>query len=203
MISAKLIKDLEKEGFRLDFPGYDSNTERIIEVLKENNPRLNLAIPLLLRYTFDYKIIIKRADKATFDRIIIISNRIFKLEKMDNMNIKEIIKENNIGCEIKKDEFDYYYGSFKAFLENRKGQEEEIFREQTLIRGRLNTNQALTEIFAPGQLRIMDKIFHHEPLTNTELKYYYRAIRPRILAMLNDDMRRYARIIDSVRKIKA
>ncbi len=42
MISARLIKDPEREGFSLEFPGYESNEERIIEILRENNPRLNL-----------------------------------------------------------------------------------------------------------------------------------------------------------------
>ena len=60
MISAKLIKDLEREGFSLEFPSYESNEERILEILKENNPRLNLAMPLLLQYKFDYKEIINK-----------------------------------------------------------------------------------------------------------------------------------------------
>jgi len=80
MISAKLIKDLEKKGFRLDFPSYDSNEDRIIDILKEKNPRLYLAIPLLLQEEFSYDQIIKKLGKKelidSFDRIIIITNKI-------------------------------------------------------------------------------------------------------------------------------
>ena len=66
MISAKLIKDLEREGFSLEFPSYESNEERIMEILKENNQRLNLAIPLLLRHRFDYKKIINKLNLTKF-----------------------------------------------------------------------------------------------------------------------------------------
>ena len=66
MISVKLIKDLEREGFSLDFPSYDSNEDRIIDILREDNQRLNLAIPLILRYEFDYKKIISKLNFMKF-----------------------------------------------------------------------------------------------------------------------------------------
>lgn len=205
MISAKLIKNLEKEGFKLDFPSYSFNENRIIEILKENNERLNLAIPLLLQYEFNYKKIIRKISSTKikkFHKIIIITNKIFKSEGINNDQIKKTIKENKIKEKITKGEFEYYYDIFKESIKNKEIKKEELIKEQIEIRGILNTNQALAKIFSPGKLRIMDKIFQHEPLTNTELKYYYRSIRPLILSILNENLQKYARIIESSKKYR-
>jgi len=210
MISARLIKDLEREGFSLDFPSYESNEERIIEILKESNPRLNLAMPLLLRYKFDYRKIEGKLSSIkigtelikNFKKIIIISNKIFELEGIDYRHLESIIKENKIREKIKKEEFGYYYDSFKEFARKREEESESYFKEQIKIRGKLSINKSLSNIYSPGKLRIMSKIFNHEPLTNTELKYYYRSIRPLNLAVLNEDMQKYARIIESIRKLR-
>jgi len=210
MISAKLIKDLEREGFSLDFPGYESNEERIIEILKEGNQRLNLALPLILRHGFDYKMIMNKLTLMKpcgklikdFKKMIIISSRIFELEGIDNGHLESIIRESKIEEKIRKEEFQYYYDSFKEFTGKGAEEDESYLKEQIKLRGKLNINKALSNIYSPGKLRIMDKIFNHKPLTNTELKYYYRAIKPLNLSILNEDMRKYARIIESIRKIK-
>jgi len=52
MITAKLIKSLEQEGFALDFPQYTSNEERIIELIKEKNERLLLAFMKIALKTY-------------------------------------------------------------------------------------------------------------------------------------------------------
>ena len=210
MISAKLIKDLEREGFSLDFPSYESNEERIIEILKESNPRLSLAMPLLLRYKFDYHKIEGKLNSMkigaelikNFKKIITISNKIFELEGIDNRHLESIIKENKIREKIRKEEFQYYYDSFNEFSRKRGEEDESYFKEQIRIRGKLSINKSLSNIYSPGKLRIMNKIFSHEPLTNTELKYYYRSIRPLNLAILNEDMQKYVRIIESIRKLR-
>ena len=203
MITAKLIKDLEMMGFELDFPSYSSNDERIIEILKENNERLNLAIPLLLKQKFDYKKIIKSINQEMirqFNKIILITNRIFSIEGISNSQIIKIIDENNLQEDISEDEFNYYYRSFREYIRNIKEKEEEKIKEQIKIRSKLNVNKALSGIFSPGKRRIMDKIFKHEKLTNTELKYYYRSIKPLISAILNPELREYSHLIGEIRK---
>ena len=197
------IKNLEKQGFELEFPGYDSNEEKIIEVLREKNERLNLAIPLLLIEYFDYNRITRKLDKESikeFDEILLITSKIFRLEGISS-SILDIIKKNNIKEKIDKNQFNYFYDSFKSFIRNKEEHKKELFEEQIKIRGKLNTNKALENIFSPGKLKIMDKIFNHEALTNTELKYYYRSIRPLILAILNENLQKYVRIIESLKKL--
>ena len=210
MIPAKLIKDLEKLGFQLDFPTYKSNEERIFDILKTNNQRLFLAIPLLLQYNFDYDVIIgklsslkkEQAEELNkqFKKILIITNRIFTLERLNNYDIQNAIDKYSIKEDIKNEEFRYYYDSFKDFTRKTTEIEDEKFKKNIKLRGKLNINKSLSKIFSPAKLRIMEKIFQHEKLTNTELKYYYKAISPLISAILNESMDQYLRIIDSSKK---
>lgn len=210
MIPAKLIKDLEKIGFQLDFPAYKSNEDRIFEILKANNQRLFLAIPLLLQYNFNYDIIINKlsslnkheANRLTmqFNKILIITNKIFILESLNNHDIQNAIDRNSIKEDIKDEEFKHYYDSFKDFSRRTTDIEDEKLKKNIKLRGKLNINRSLSEIFSPAKLRIMEKIFQHDKLTNTELKYYYKAIRPFIRAISNESMNQYLRIIDSSKK---
>jgi len=210
MIPAKLIKDLEKIGFQLDFPAYKSNEDRIFEILKTNNQRLFLAIPLILQYNFNYDIIISKlsslnkgeADRLIkqFNKILTITNKIFILESLNNYDIQNTLNKYPIREGIKDEEFKYYYDSFKDFSRRTADTEDERFGENIKLRGKLNINKSLSEIFSPAKRRIMEKIFQHEKLTNTELKYYYKAISPLIHAILNESMNQYLRIIDSSKK---
>ena len=210
MIPAKLIKDLEKIGFQLDFPAYKSNEDRIFDTLKANNQRLFLAIPLLLQYHFDYDIIIGKLSSLKkqqaeelikqFNKILTITNRIFILERLNDYDLQNAIDRHSIKEEVKDGEFRYYYDAFKDFSRRTADIGEERFKENIKFRGKLNVNKSLSEIFSPAKLRIMEKIFQHEKLTNTELKYYYKAISPLIRAILNESMGQYLRIIDSSKK---
>lgn len=203
MISAKLMKSLEEEGFALEFPGYASNEERIIEILKENNERLLLALPLLFRHEFNYEKIrrkLKRPLIHKLNQIIIITENIFKKEKIESTHLKTIIKQHSLKQKITKEEFEYYHNSFKDFIRNEENERENILKKQIALRGKLSLNQALSTIYSPGKLRIMNKIFNHEILTNSELKYYYRSIRPLILAILDGELQKYLRIIESMKK---
>src|SRR3989338_10955897 len=210
MIPAKLIKDLEKIGFQLDFPAYKTNEDRIFDTLKTNNQRLFLAIPLILQYNFNYDIIINKlsslnkneADRLIkqFNKILIITNKIFILESLNNYDIQNTIDRYSIKEDIKDEEFKYYYDSFKDFSRRTTDIKDERFRENIKFRGKLDTNKSISEIFSPAKRRIMEKIFQHEKLTNTELKYYYRGISPLIHAILNESMSQYLRIIDSSKK---
>ena len=205
MISAKLIKRLEQEGFALNFPSYESIKEIIIEILKEKNERLFLAIPLLLQQNFSYEQIKNKLNKKpelikSFNKIILITKKIFELENMENNEIKRIISQNKIKGKITPEEFNYYYNTFKDSTKKKENKWEEILKEQIKIRGTLNTNKSLSIIFSPAKIRIMNQIFNHEKLTNTELKYYYRSIRPLINSILNENMQKYLRIVESSKK---
>ena len=153
----------------LEFPDYISIEDEIIDILKSRNKRLYLALPLLLIEKFDYNRIIKRLDKKLhkeFDKIIGITAKIFKLEGIDNQLPRG---------KFDKGDFEYYYSSFKQFIASKEKKDEEDLKESIRIRSKLNINKASSTIFAPGKLRIMNQIFNHEKLTNTELKYYYRS----------------------------
>ena len=161
MISAKLIKSLEKEGFSLEFPEYASDEERMIDILKEGNERLLLALPLLLRQEFDYlKITSKLTPKQIkiFNQLINITNLIFGKEKIDAAHLKSIIKQHSLARKIPKEEFAYYYSNFESFQKNKEKEEEKKIIAQTDIRSKLNLNQSSSTIFSPGKQRIMEKM---------------------------------------------
>lgn len=204
MIPARLIKDLEKKGFSLEFPSYSSNEEEIIEILRQKNERLYAAIPILLIDKFDYDRIKTKLNKSQamqLNRIILIAENIFAHEGISN-NLKGIIKENNIRQKIIKGEIEYYKSIFAEAKERRISKEEGLHEKELEIRSVANESKAMSTIFSPGKIRIMGKIYSHEPLTNTELKYYYRSIRPYIHAMLNESFRKYVGIIESSKKYK-
>ncbi len=203
MISAKLIKSLEEEGFTLNFPRYESNEERIIELIREGNERLLLALPLLLQYEFAYEKIIKNLNTneiKILNKIILITRSIFQDEGIEHKHTTKIIKQYHLSAQLFTNERAYYTTAFRDALQKKEKREEKDFTTQIDMRTRLNLNKALLIIYSPGKRRIMEKIFNHEALTNTELKYYYRAIRPFIAAILNENLQKYLRIINSMKK---
>jgi hypothetical protein len=62
--------------------------------------------------------------------------------------------------------------------------------------------EALGRLFKPGKIKILNKIDKSQPLTNTEIMYYYRSIRPFIIATQNIELLNYLRRVDSTKKLK-
>ena len=71
MTNAKLIKALEKKGFELNFPSYDSNEDLIINILRERDARIDAAIPLCLKEEFNYKEIHHKLTTNKIDEYLI------------------------------------------------------------------------------------------------------------------------------------
>jgi len=202
MPNAKLIKALEKKGFLLEFPNYDSNEEIIIDILKENNPRINLSLPLFLKEEFNYEKIVSKLSKERkeeLDKIILISYKIYNEKNIAN-NLKELISKNKIKTPFSKSEFEEYYNSFKESQLKESDKEQKIIEKQSKLRLNLDLNKSLKVLFSPAKIRIMNKIFNHEKLTNSELKYYYRAISNINKAVLNPALTDYSRIIEISKK---
>ena len=202
MLNAKLIKALEKKGFSLDFPDYSSNDELITEILKQNNPRLWLSLPTILNSKFDYASILKNIDKAKkkeFDKIIRLSNKIYEIEQIEN-KLKEITKNHKIKEPFSNSEFDEFYAAFKDASSTLHETQQKTIEKQTKIRLNLDLNKSLAILFSPAKIRIMEKIFNHEKLTNTELKYYYRSISKINKAVSNPSLQEYLRIIEISKK---
>jgi hypothetical protein len=204
MPSAKLIKTLEKEGFELEFPSYENLEEIILEVIKEGDYRLSTSLSLFLKYEFDYALICKKLnkeEKKDFDRAILISNKIYQKEGIDS-RLNSIISENKIKASFKKEDFDKFYDSFKEADKNKVEEKEKIIEKQSKLRLNLDMNKSLKVLFSPAKIRIMDKIFNHQKLTNTELKYYYKSISNINKSVLNKNLQDYLRIIEITKKEK-
>ena len=200
MISARLIKTLEKRGFFLEFPDY-SNEEAIIEILKQDNLRLKYSLPLFLD-NFDYNEILNKLgnkQKKEFNNIIAIADKIYKKEGIRN-NLNEIIQKNKIKSIFSKEEFENYYGNFKEAGVQEEKNSQKIIEKQAKLRLNLDLNRSLKVLFSPAKIRIMGKIFNHEKLTNTELKYYYKSISSIDKSVLNPALQDYLRIIEITKK---
>jgi hypothetical protein len=204
MTSAKLIKTLEKEGFFLEFPSYDSIEEIIIEIIKEGKERLNASLTLFLNNHIDYRKIIGKLNiqqKKELDKIIFISEKIYTKENINN-ETKKTINENHIKSSFTKEEFNNFYDSFKEAQLRKNNYEQKIIEKQSKLRLNLDLNKSLTVLFSPAKIKIMEKIFNHQKLTNTELKYYYRAISNIDKSILNPSLQDYLRVIEITRKEK-
>ena len=203
MPSAKLIKALEKEGFFLEFPEYYSNEEIVFEILKEDNPRITLCLPLFLRKGIDYKTISSKLNpkkRKELNRAIAISDKIYKKEKIEN-TLSGIIKQNRIKVNFSEQEFKEFYDSFKESRARLKENEQKIIEKQSKLRLNLDLNKCMSVLFSPAKIKIMEKIFNHKLLTNTELKYYYKSISNINKAVLNPNLQDYLRIIEITKKI--
>jgi uncharacterized Fe-S cluster-containing radical SAM superfamily protein len=203
MISARLIKDLESRGFYLEFPAYPRKEEEIAEIVKSDNARLSLALPLLMREGFDHDVVkrlLSRTAVAQLNKAILLTNKILIAEGEDNGLIREMIKKNRISGKTASAEFRQYHDAYKSALQKGLKEEEMLLSQDIKLRTALDTNKALSTLFSEGKLRVMQKIFNHSKLTDTELKYYYRAIRPLIHAILHTEMQKYVKIIDAVKK---
>lgn len=204
MISAKLIKALEKEGFSMEFPDYGSNEELILDILKEHNLRINIGLPLFLKEEINYKKIVSKLgaeDKKELNKIIFITKRIYEKEKIEN-KLSNIIKENKINAKFSEREFEEFYNSFKESVLRANKHKENIIEKQSRLRLNLDLNKSLPVLFSPAKILIMNKIFNHEKLTNTELKYYYKSISNINKAVLNPVLQDYLRVIEITKKIR-
>lgn len=204
MPDAKLIKNLEKHGFLLDFPDYNTPEELILEILKENNPRINTSLPLFLKDGINYENITSKLsiyEKKEFNKIILISENIYKKERIEN-KLLDIIKQKRIKSKFSQQEFNEFYDLFKESNLRVNRNEEKIIEKQSKLRLNLDLNKSLSILFSPAKIKIMKKIFNHEKLTNTELKYYYRSISNINKAVLNIDLQNYSRVIEITKKIR-
>ncbi|MDO8517067.1 MAG: hypothetical protein Q7S33_02985 [Nanoarchaeota archaeon] len=204
MPDAKLIKNLEKHGFLLDFPDYNTPEELILEILKENNPRINTSLPLFLKDGINYENITSKLsiyEKKEFNKIILISENIYKKERIEN-KLLDIIKQKRIKSKFSQQEFNEFYDLFKESNLRVNRNEEKIIEKQSKLRLNLDLNKSLSILFSPAKIKIMKKIFNHEKLTNTELKYYYRSISNINKAVLNIGLQNYSRVIEMTKKIR-
>lgn len=197
----EIIKSLEREGFLIEYPDTHSSEEKIILILEEKEKRLNLAIPLLLERNFDYgKIkenLLRLKDGKSllqeFDKIIVITEEIFRRLKKGSESLSRIIKENKIKAHFTEKEFEYYLEEFK---ESKRNLEKGNFEKGDLEKRKMiESFNALEKIFSPAKLRILRKIYKFEDLTDTEKMYYYRGIKPIIDAILDKNLQGYLQII--------
>jgi len=202
MISAKLIKYLEEKGFELEFPSYEPE-EAIIKILKSNNERLELAIPLLLMEEINIDYLLKKLSKEEKNKLKEIIQITKIIEKENKLNIlnddlrKISIKKSKKELKTRKEYFEQH---LLGFLKNKEQIEKNELERSISIRKQPNIITDLKILFSPKKIEIMEKIFNIKPLTKTELEYYYRSIAPILKALMNQNLKDYAEIILKTKK---
>ena len=155
-------------------------------------------------HSFNYQTIVSqilREEKRLFDEAILISEALYEKEHIEH-TLGEVIRKNNLRAKFSEKQFEEFYSSFREARLARNREEQKSIEKQSRLRLNLDLNNSLRVLFSPAKIRILNKIFNHELLTNTELKYYYRAISNINKSVLNVSLQSYLRVIEMSKKHK-
>jgi hypothetical protein len=212
MISAKLMKELEKEGFELNFPKYESKKEILLDIIRTNNMRLLTPFIFLIsklneKEIFDlYNEIKKSSDKVELVRFRTYLKLTIGTLKRAKQKIPESIKKIGNKLILEKNvtemltEEDYKI-NLKRMKEFRDARDSKIALKFANDSTNFIFNTKLIKLFPEGKRKILKKIISHEQLTRSEYNYYSSRIKPIIEAILDDDIKTYLKSALKTKKI--
>jgi hypothetical protein len=211
-IDTKLSKALEKYGFELNYPEYTSEEELIIDILNSEEPRFYRLIKIIILFNdIDKSKILKslnneqkktfqKYSKLPFDNNQIILFRKYK-QNINTGFYEEKLKDEITSIAKKTEDLEERILIINAIEKMTLNFNQN--KERTIdIRSKYNLQQSINTIFSLGKQNIMQKIENKEELTPTEYSYFSKAIRPLLESILNENLKKYAQMILSTKRIK-
>ena len=212
MADRKLLTNLSKLGFQMFETSEEPDVnETLAEVVKSHDTRLWEGFPVLLanaaeNYLFTTEQVkqqLTRKEKDHFHRLLLLSGSLFslyhlsfswwnKLKKGLSQRDKALIKtwrnqlahNQTLKCNDAELDPKRLKGLFELYFEKEaeKGRRrKEKYEEYSL-------EYALSQVFSPKQKELFNKKLEGLPLTKTELEYYSRTVKRKVVALANSEL---------------
>jgi hypothetical protein len=217
MTDNKLLNNLAKLGFPLFEPDEDFDVnETLAEVVKSNDPRLWEGFPVLLvnaaeSYRFSPELVMAQLDDAAqqdrFRQLLLLSAAVYyfyhlafpwlnKLKKgfsPEEMAQVKTWRKALTGGKTPYDDVEWdterVRGLFELYFEQKV--EKDKRRKDKLEE--FSLEYALSQVFSPKQKELFNKKLAGTPLTKTELEYYSRTVKKKVVALANSELHSLAR----------
>ena len=220
MENKNLLKRLGKLGFQLFETDEELKTnETISEVVQSENIRLWEGFPIIFAnankenlFSYgDVKNFLKnKKELGVFASLILMSLGLYKFLELKFVWEKELLKdfnleginkisefqknfEDNTGFRISEKEIDPQ--RVKQLFNNYFITEESEIKKIDAMHSELSLEYALSQLFTPKQKEIFLKRLQGNKLSKTEREYFYRVVKKKALALVNQDLQRLAQQI--------
>ncbi len=215
-------EDLVKKVRRLGYPlfeiedGEDGN-DILADVVKSKDPRLWQGFPVMLahseeRNVFNYNRILSLlkapSEKDNYRRLLSVAYVVYKMQNLKSAWVSDLYKIlgpadiKDIGKLVNQFVAKDYIqvGSVRLSTEKIRAIFRDYFEkagprmENILsVREELGLEYSLSQIFSPSQKEIILKKLRREKLSKTEIEYFSRVVKKKLLALANPDLHRLAR----------
>ncbi len=217
MDNQKLLNSLSKLGFQMFEPSEELDVnETLAEVVKSHDSRLWEGFPVLLSnaadsYQFRSELVEKHLPdkelKEQYHNLLLLSAAVYsyyhlsfswlsKLAKDFSKKDQKLVKNwrnalvhnqtpnwaEDFDAERVKGLFELYFEKKVEKSKRRKDKYDEFSLEY-----------ALSQVFSPKQKELFKKKLEGDPLTKTELEYYSRTVKKKVVALANSELHSLAR----------
>ena len=201
MLNDKLKDSLKSLGFPLlDTDKQKEASVLLADVVKSRDMRLWHGFPVMLananeagQFLFDRfkKELVKKSDMENAKQLVALSSDVYDKEGYKNIWLKAMksfysgVKETE-GLDAKKasELFGLYFTP-----ETRK------VKELLPVKNDNSLEYALSELFSPGQKKLVMKKFKGEKFNKTESEYYSRVVKKKLVAVANSDLHNLAKTL--------
>lgn len=215
-------EDLLKRVRQLGYPLFETEEHEdangtLADVVKSENPRLWQGFPVMLanseeRNVFDYNRVLSLLkaphERDHYHRLLLVSYALYKIQNLKSAWVSDLYKilgptdKEGIGKLLNQFVANEHIqvGSVRLSSEKIKTvfrvySEKASSRMENILstREEFGLEYSLSQIFSPVQKEIILKKLRREKLSKTEIEYFSRVVKKKLLALANPDVHRLAR----------